>query len=153
VRPSTRWESGLPVAADLVDAPIDFQAVIVRIAKFDSDLATGSAAAGEIDLDAVPAQMVVRPHDLVEGRDLEGEMVEVEISRLLCHRADERDSVMIGVAAQKDHAPGHHLLRIDVRDLKPEHFGVEPRRAFDVAHVQDDMAQLADAEGQPLRSL
>jgi hypothetical protein len=97
--------------------------------------------------------MVVRPHDLIEGRDLEGDVVEVDVCRLLRHRADERDPVMIRVAPQKNHAPGHHLLRVDVGDLKPEHFGVEPRRAFDVAHVQYDMPQFSDAEGQPLRPL
>jgi len=34
----------MPVAADLVDAPINLQAVIVRIAEFDRELAAGAAA-------------------------------------------------------------------------------------------------------------
>jgi hypothetical protein len=89
----------VPGAADLVEAAVEVEAVSGRIAKFDSDLTAGSAAAGEIDLDAVPAQMVVRPHDLVEGRDLKGDMVEVDVCRLLPHRADKRDPVMIRVAA------------------------------------------------------
>src|SRR5277367_4303639 len=41
--------ANLSVAADLVDAPIDFEPVIVRVAEFDRELATGAAAALEID--------------------------------------------------------------------------------------------------------
>ena len=44
----------MTVAADLVDAPVDFEAVIVRIAEFDSDLTAGATAAGKIDLRTVP---------------------------------------------------------------------------------------------------
>src|SRR6516164_11843084 len=59
------------VAADLIDAPVDLKPMIVRIAEFDGDLTAGAAAAGEVDLRAMPAQMVVRAQDLVKRRDLE----------------------------------------------------------------------------------
>jgi len=52
-------------------------------------------------LRAMPAQMVVRAQDLVERRDLEGDMVEIGIRRRLLQRADECDAVVIGVAAQE----------------------------------------------------
>src|SRR6267378_4020782 len=65
----------------------------------------------------------------------------------------EPTSAMVGVAAQKDHAARHHLLGIDVRDLKAEHLGVEPRRPLHVAHIQNDMSQLADAERKAVRAL
>ena len=58
--------------------------------------------------------MVVRPYDFVEGCDLEGDVVELDIGRFRRQRADERDAVMIRVASQKDHAARHHLFRIDV---------------------------------------
>ena len=76
-------------------------------------------------------------------------MVELDVRRFRGHRADERDAVMVRVAAKKDHAAGHHLFRIDVRNLKAEHFGVKPRRSLDVAHVENDVSQLADAKGKP----
>ena len=40
----------MPVAADLVDAPVDFQAVAVGIAELNGDLAAGAAPAFEVDL-------------------------------------------------------------------------------------------------------
>ena len=56
---------------------------------------------------------------------------------------------MIGVAAQEHHAARHHLLGIDVGDLEAQHLGIEPHRALDIAHIEHDMADLADAERQP----
>src|ERR1700726_3721004 len=53
---------------------------------------------------------------------------------------------MVRAAAQKNHAAGHHLLGIDVRDLETEQLGIEPGRSLYVAYVEDDMAQLADTE-------
>ena len=55
-------------------------------------------------------------------------------------RPDESDPVMIGIAPQKDHAAGDHFLRVDIRDLKAHHLGVETGRAFDVAHIQHDVS-------------
>src|ERR1700741_4427594 len=136
----------MAVAADLVDAPVNLQSVIVRIAEFDRELAAGAPPPGEIDVDLMPAQMVTRPDDLVEGCDLESDVVELDIRRFRRHRANERDTVMIRVASQKDHAARHHLFWIDVRDLEAEHLGVEACRPLDVAHVENDVPQLADAE-------
>jgi hypothetical protein len=75
----------------------------------------------------MPAEMVVRPYDFVEGCDLEGDVVELDIGRFRRQRADERDAVMIRVAAQKDHAAGHHPFGINVRNLKAQDLGVEAR--------------------------
>src|SRR5882762_7200331 len=61
----------MPVAADLVDAPVDLQPVVVGIAEFDRELAPGATAPGEIDRNPVPPQMVAGADDLVEGGDLE----------------------------------------------------------------------------------
>src|SRR5262245_38658909 len=108
----------MAVAADLVDAPVDLQPVIVGVAEFDRELATGAAAPREIDRDPVAAQMVAGADDLVEGGDLEGEVVELDIRRFRPHRADECDTVVVPVAAQKDYASRDHLLGIDVGDLE-----------------------------------
>src|SRR5882724_7105839 len=58
--------AGATVAADLVDPPIDLEAVAVRIAELDGDLAAGPAAALEIDGDALGAQVIARSQHLVE---------------------------------------------------------------------------------------
>ena len=141
------------IAADLVDAPIDFEPMIVGVAEFDRKLAAGAAAALEIDLDAMPAQMVASPYHFVEGRDLKGNVVQLDILRRRIRRTDKRDAVMVGVAAQKHHAARHHLLGIDVGDLEPQHLGIEPRRTFDILHIEHDMPDLADAERQTVRPL
>ena len=97
--------------------------------------------------------MVARAHHLVEGRDLEGEVIELDIRRLGRHRADQRHAVVIRVAAQEHHAARHHLLGIDVGNAKPQHLDIEPRRALDIADIQDDVPDLADLERQPARPL
>ena len=141
------------VAADLIDAPVNLQPVIVRIAEFDRELTSCAPPPDEIYRDPMAAQMVARPNDLVEGCDLERDMVELDIIRFGLQRADERNAVMVGVAAQEDHAAGHHLLRIDVRNLEAEHLGVEPCGPLDVAHIENDVSQLADTERKTLRPL
>ncbi len=143
----------MPVAADLIDAPVNLQPVIVRVAEFDRELTSGAPPPDEIYRDPVAAQMVARPDDLVEGCDLKRDVVELDIRRFGLHRADERNAVMVRVAAQEDHAAGHHLFRIDVRNLEAEHLGVESRRALHVAHVENDVSQLADTERKTLRPL
>ena len=64
-----------------------------------SDVYPEEMVPGEIDLDTVPAQMLVRPEDLVERCHLERDMVEIGIRGRLRHRADQRNAVMIRVAA------------------------------------------------------
>ena len=76
------------VAADLIDAPIDFQRVIVGVAKLDGDLAAGAAAPFEIDSRAVGPQAVARPYDLGERGNLERQMVQLAIGISPLARAD-----------------------------------------------------------------
>ena len=65
----------MPVAADLIDAPINLKPVIVRIAEFDRELTSGAPPPDEIDRDPVTAQMIARPDDLVEGGHLECDVI------------------------------------------------------------------------------
>src|SRR5439155_1186656 len=76
------------IAADLVDAPIDLQAMAIGVAEFDGQLAAGAPATLEIDLDPVIAQVIAGPQDLLQRRDLEGDVVEFDIFRCGGHRAD-----------------------------------------------------------------
>src|SRR5260221_7349141 len=62
-----RLRPGPAIAADLVDAPIDFQAVAVGIAEFDGQLATGAPAALENDFDLAFAPGVAGAHHLLHG--------------------------------------------------------------------------------------
>ena len=53
--PFCGW-TDMAVAADLIDAPVNLQPVIVRVAEFDGKLTSGAPAPGEIDRDPMPAQ-------------------------------------------------------------------------------------------------
>src|SRR5260221_3634349 len=141
----------LALAADLVEAPVDLEPVAIGIAELHGNLHAGATPAVEIDLYLVFAQMVARADHLVERRDLEGNVVELDVGRLPRHRADQRDTVMIRIEAHEHHAARHHVGAVDVGDLEPEHLGVEAHRAVEVADVEHDMAELADAERHALR--
>src|SRR5262245_30957205 len=67
----------IPVAPDLVDPPIDLQTMIVGVTKLHRDLTAGSAPSGEIDRDTAAAQKIVRAQNFVQGRDLKGEVIEL----------------------------------------------------------------------------
>ena len=60
------------VAADLIDTPIDFQGVIVGIAKLHGDLAAGAPPPFKVDFCIVRTQAVARADHLGKGRNLEG---------------------------------------------------------------------------------
>ena len=127
--------------------------MVVGVAEFDGELAAGAPASLEIDHNPVPPQVIARPDDLVEVGDFEGDMVELDIFGRPRHRADQCDAVMVGIAAQEGHAARHHLLRIDVGNLEAQHLGIKPHRARDIAHVDHDMANLADVKRQAVRPL
>src|SRR5262249_12806662 len=83
------------IAADLIDAPVNFQRMIIRVTKLHGDLATGTPPAFEVDLRAMRAQPVARVDDLCQGRDLESEMVQFAVRVLSIAGADQRQTVMI----------------------------------------------------------
>jgi len=64
------------VAADLIDAPVDFHGMIVGVAELYGDLAASAAASLEVDLRAMGAQPVARANDLGEGRDFESKVMQ-----------------------------------------------------------------------------
>src|SRR5262249_29034251 len=73
--------ANMAVAANLIDAPVNLEPVIVGIAEFDGDLTTGATPPREVDFYTTGAQMFVSQQDLVERCDFEGDMVEVGIRR------------------------------------------------------------------------
>src|ERR1041385_640634 len=54
-----------PIAADLVNAPIYLQPVVVRIAEFDGQLATGAPASFKVDRHAMALQVITCPQHLI----------------------------------------------------------------------------------------
>ena len=99
----------------------------VRIAELDRDLHAGAPAALEMDRHVMLAQMVARAHHLIQGRDLERHMVQAAGAGFAAGRLEQRDAVMVGVAAQEHRAARHHVVAVDVGDLETQHVGVEAR--------------------------
>jgi hypothetical protein len=63
------------IAADLIDAPVDFHRMVVRIAELYGDLATGPASSLKIDLNVIGAQAITSPDNFGECRDFKGEVM------------------------------------------------------------------------------
>lgn len=70
------------IAAHLIDAPVNFQRVVVRVAKFHGDLAAGAPPAFKIDFSTVFAQAVAGVQNFGEGRNFEGKMVQFSMRGL-----------------------------------------------------------------------
>src|SRR3990172_950492 len=109
------------VAAHLVHAPIDFNAMVVGITKFDGNLAARPAASLEINRHLMGAQMIARANNLIEGGYLESKMMQLFVCRLSRGRPDKRQAMMVRMAAQENHPTRHHLFEKNIRELKTEY--------------------------------
>jgi hypothetical protein len=125
--------------------------MIIRIAKFDRDLTTGAATPFEVDFCIRRAQTVARAEDLGKGRHFERKMVQLAIGILPIAGADQSQTMMICIATQKHHAAGHHVFRVYIGYLEPEHLCVEFGGSFEIAYLEYDMADLADMKIHSLR--
>ena len=90
------------------------------------------------------AQSIPRPDHLAERRNFEGKVMQLLVCGLSIARTDQGEAVMVRIAAQEYHPAGHHGFGVNVGNLKAEHLGVKGCRFFQVADLQDDMAELAD---------
>jgi len=140
---------------ELVQAPEDLEPVIVGVAELDRYLRAGPPPALEIELHVVALQMFARAQHLVQGRHLEGDVIElvIGIGLAFVHRAHQRDRMVVRPEAQKGHAARRHVVGVDVRALEAHHLGIEFERALDIAAIDDDVPELADLERQILGRL
>jgi hypothetical protein len=60
--------------------------------------------------------------------------------------ADQRHTVMIGIAAHEHHAAGHHVVAVNVRYLETQHAGVKRDRAFEIGDHQYDVADFVEGK-------
>lgn len=120
----------------------------IRVAELHCDLHAGAPAAVEVDLHVMGAQMLSGADDFVEGGDFERRVVQAGAGLVGVGRLEQRDAVVVGVQAQEHGAAGHVVLAIDIRDAETQHLRVEPGRAFDVRHIERDMADFSQPEGQ-----
>src|SRR5688572_22547877 len=139
------------IAADLIDAPVNFHRVVVRIAKLYGDLATGPAAALKIDLNLIRTQAITSADNFGECRNFKGEVMQLFVRRLALAGADQGQAMMVRVAAQKNHPARHHCFRVNIGNLEAQHLGVKSGGFFQVADLQDYMTELADVKIHPWR--
>ena len=130
---------------DLVDIPVDLEVIPIRVPEFQGNLAPGTPAALEDDGHVVLPQPGPRAEHLVHRAHLEGEVIE---AAALAHRgpADEGHAVVVGIAAEKDHAARHHGVRVAIADLEAQHLGVKAQRRLQIGDVQHDMPDLPQLE-------
>src|SRR5439155_13318617 len=119
--------------------------------KFHRDLTAGAAPTIEVDFRIRRAQTIAGAKDLRKGRHFEGKMVQLSIGILSVARPNQSEAMMVGVAAQKHHASGHHVLGIYIGNFETEHLRVEFRGKFEVRYSKHDMADLADVKFHSLR--
>ena len=141
------------IAADLIDTPVDFHRMVVRIAEFYGDLAAGPAAALKIDLNLIRAQAITGPDDFGECRDFKCEVMQLFVRGLSFAGADQRQAMMVCVAAQKNHPARHHRFGINIGDSQAEHLGVKSGGFLQVTDLQDDMTELADMKVHSVRRI
>ena len=124
----------------------------VGIAKLDGDLTARAPASLEIDRHLVLAQVIARTQHFIERRHLEGQMIEIVRGRRVLEGSDQRNAVVIGIAAHEHHAAFHHLVRVDIRHAKAEHAGVEAHAAIEIRHVEHHVPDLVDLERRVRRT-
>jgi hypothetical protein len=139
------------IAADLIDTPVDFHRMVVRIAELYGDLATGPAAALKIDLNLIRAQAITSAYNFGECGNFKGEVMQLFVRRLALAGANQRQAMMVCIAAQKNHSARHHCLRVNIGNFEAQHLGVKSGGFFQVADLQDYMTELADVKIHPWR--
>lgn len=109
----------ISAGADLVQSPVDFEAMAVGIEKLHGDLTTRPAPPFKRNCGTPFAQPLAHRKDLLDRSDLESDVMQLRMARSPRAGADQRNRMMIGMATQKCKAAGLQLFRIDFGDFKP----------------------------------
>src|SRR5437867_11485678 len=112
--------TNMAVASDLIEAPIDFYAMMVGIEKLHGDLASRPAAPVERDRNLVLAQPISHAKDLFERPNLERDMMQLDVFRLSRPRANQRNGVVVRAAPQASEASRLHVLGVDVGNFESQ---------------------------------
>src|SRR5262249_43118378 len=133
--------AAIAVGADLVHRGVDLDLVAVGIVELHARIAAGAAAALVENLDASRPEKIADLEKLRNAADLERDVIEAHLAALrqlvfiLCLK--QRDRVMVGAGAEKDHALLIAVGEFEAHDLRPEFAG-----ALDVADAEDHVADL-----------
>ena len=141
------------IAADLIDTPVDFHRMVVRIAEFYGDLTTSPAASFKIDLNLIGAQAITSPDNFGQCGNFKGEVMQLFVRRSSLAGADQRQAMMVGIAAQKNHPARHHCFRVNVGNFEPQYLGVKSGGFLQVADLQHDMTEFTDMKVHSLRRI
>jgi hypothetical protein len=87
----------------------------------------------------------------IERRHLEGHVMLAAGRFRFGTGAEQRDAVMVAIAAEEHGATRHHVVTVDVRNAETQRLRVELRGAFQVLHVKRDMPDLADTKRHAYR--
>src|SRR6185503_16449461 len=139
--------AALAVRADLIHRGVELDVKAVRILELDARVAAGSTPALVVDGHALRLEKITNLEQLGDGSDLEGAVMEAGLSlawqRVGRFRRHQRDGVMVGRVAEKDHAALVVVGHVESHDLGPE-----LRGPFDVGHREHDMTELLHLDGR-----
>src|SRR5215470_4456676 len=88
----------ITVAANLVQSPVDFEAMAVGVEKLHGDLTTRPAPPFKRDRGTLFAQPLAHVEDLGHRSNLESDVMQLCMARLPRAGADQRNRMMIGMA-------------------------------------------------------
>src|SRR6266850_1840886 len=139
--------AALAVGADLVHRRVQLDVEAIGILELDARIAAGAAPAFVDDRHALRPEKVADLEQLRDGGHLEGAVMEAGLS-LARHRVrrfgrHQRDGVMVGRVAEKDHTPLVAVGDVESHDLRPE-----PRGPLDVGHREHDVTELLHLHGR-----
>ena len=89
--------SDATAGADLVQSPVDFEAMAVGIKKLHGNLTARAAPSFKRDRSTVFAQPLAHVEDFGHRSDLESNVMQLRMERLPRATADQRDRMMIGM--------------------------------------------------------
>ena len=105
----------------------------VRVLELDARIAAGSAPAFVDDRHALRPEKIANLEQLGDGGYLEGAVMEAGLplarQRVGCLGRHQRNAVMVGGVAEKDHAALVAIGHLESHDLRPE-----SRGSLDVGH-------------------
>src|SRR6266508_5261125 len=118
----------IAAGTDLVQSPVDFEAMAIGIEKLHRDLTTRSAPPFKRDCGTLLAQPLAHVEDFGERSNLESDVMQLCMSRPSSAGANQRNRMMIGMATQERKAAGLQIFGVDFGHFKSQDLRIEKQR-------------------------
>jgi len=116
----------------------------IRVEKPHGNLTTRPAPPFKRDCGTLLAQPLAHVEDFGERSNLESYVMQLRVARSPSAGADQRNRMMIGMAAQERKAAGLQIFGIDFAHFKSQDLRIEKQRTLQVGYLQYNMAETAN---------